>query len=161
MEQINQYLIGTIDDQHFAIPVENISEVIRSVKITKVPEAPPAVLGIIDLGGEMIPVIDLRLQLGLSHREHGITERIIIFTKNNSKAAFLVDEVIDVIQVSRDQIQTKDSIMPGRENMLIGISKYKTHNVLHYHHNFFTQALCDENMQQDSIYQNLNLNQAG
>ncbi len=60
-----QYVTLGIEDEVFAVPVESVLEILDLRKVSRVPEAPPYMLGLIDLRGRSIPVLDLRLKLGL------------------------------------------------------------------------------------------------
>ena len=67
-----------IDNEVFAVAVERVREILDLVPITHLPHAPPYLLGLIDVRGRGVPVIDLRLKLGLAAAQHTLHTRILV-----------------------------------------------------------------------------------
>ena len=93
-ELAGKYLTFTLDREEYGLPVLKVREIIKMLPITAVPQVPPSVKGIINLRGKVIPVIDLRVQLGFDRVEY--TERTSII---------VVDEVSEVVNIMADEIE--------------------------------------------------------
>lgn len=101
---MDSYLFFNLDQYNFALPIDKVDKTIRVVAITELPRAPEIVLGIINLNGNIIPVINLRKKLGLIARPLQLSDKfIIVFTKKNYLALW-VDDIQDVIRVPDNYI---------------------------------------------------------
>jgi len=89
----------------YAFPVEAVQEILRVGTITRVPDAPYPVRGIVNLRGRVIPVVDLRLRLGLATAEPGPAARVLIATLRGRVIGLLVDAVAQVERVDRMQVE--------------------------------------------------------
>lgn len=106
-------VVFTLDDQRYALPLANVKRSIRVVAITPLPEAPPIVLGIIDLGGVVIPVIDIRKRFGHPSRDIRLSDHLIIATTKKRTLALLVDEAKGVVDISPENYAPAEKILPG------------------------------------------------
>lgn len=96
--------------QVYALPVTAVHQLIEMVAITPIPEAPPAIQGVINVHGDIVPVIDLRLRLGLPFKPYQLRTPIILMQANGRALALVVDEVDTVIEVDPADIQTSDGV---------------------------------------------------
>ncbi|HOK39655.1 MAG TPA: chemotaxis protein CheW [bacterium] len=127
-EKIEEELIVTflLEKEEFGFFVDSVNEIIRVPEITKVPGAPNYVNGIISLRNEILPVVDLRVFLGLATKEYSDSTRIIVFTINNVKIGLIVDKVNEVIRITKSIIEPPPAILSGRERkQLKGLAKLK------------------------------------
>ena len=83
----------------FAFPVKAIAEIVRVGTITRVPDAPAAVLGILNLRGRVVPVVDLRIRLGLAAPPPRPDARVLVATLRTRTIGLLVDGVAEVVQL--------------------------------------------------------------
>ena len=107
-------LIGfTVGEERFAIDISEVHEINRFEHINRIPDLPEHVLGVIDLRGVVIPVINLAEKLGISSQ--GVTKdtRIIIAGFNGDKIGILVDSVSEVLRVSINSLEKLPSIIQG------------------------------------------------
>src|SRR5690349_9788083 len=88
----------TLDGHSFGIAVEQVQEVLRSQSRTRVPLAPPAVAGLVNLRGQVLTAIDLRTQLGLPPRE-GAEPMVVVVRVGGEPISLLVDAIGDVVDV--------------------------------------------------------------
>jgi len=106
---ISQYLTFTLGDEHFAIGIEKVREVLDFTTITRVPRMPEHLLGVINLRGNVVPVIDLRLKLEMSAIEKTVDTCIMIVDVDMSgksvNVGMLADSVQEVIDIDPSQIQ--------------------------------------------------------
>lgn len=89
----------------FAFPVDAIQEILRVSTITRVPDAPHAVRGIINLRGRVVPVVDLRVRLGLKAETPGPRSRILVATLRGRVIGLLVDAVEQVVRLDRNRFE--------------------------------------------------------
>ncbi|MDX9789697.1 MAG: chemotaxis protein CheW [Candidatus Kapaibacterium sp.] len=112
-DELLQLVSFNIGEEEFGVDILRIQEIIRLVEITRVPNAPPFVEGVINLRGKVIPVIDLRKRLGLSGIEAGVESRIIVVELDTKIIGFLVDKVNEVLRISKSITEAPPSIIAG------------------------------------------------
>ncbi|MBR0686348.1 chemotaxis protein CheW [Bradyrhizobium manausense] len=78
MAESAQYVTLGVGDERFALPVERVREILQMQPIARMPNAPACFLGMIDVRGQGVPVVDLRLKLGFESGEDTETTRIIV-----------------------------------------------------------------------------------
>jgi purine-binding chemotaxis protein CheW len=91
-------VLFALDGQRYALALERVRRVVRAVAITPLPGAPPIVLGVLDLGGEVIPAVSIRDRFGHPRREVGLSDHLVIATAGKRTVALLVDEVTGVLR---------------------------------------------------------------
>lgn len=92
--------------ENYAMPIEQVREIRTVEKITKVPRSEPFVLGIMNLRGLIIPVIDVKKKLGLDAQgNQGTKQRILVADLGDSLMGLLVDEVEQVIRIPTKEIE--------------------------------------------------------
>jgi purine-binding chemotaxis protein CheW len=104
-EVLRQLLCVRVEGVPYAVPVENVREIVRVRPITPIPRVSSCVRGVISLRGEIIQVIDLRLRLGLAPGAAAKTNRIVVVQAEDGRVAgVLVDEVREVLRASESAI---------------------------------------------------------
>lgn len=103
----------TIDGQRYALHLERVDRVLPMVAVSSLPKAPTVALGVINLHGRVIPVLDIRRRFGLSHREHELTAHILVARTSRRTLALPVDEVLGVEEVEGDTVIPPDAVLPG------------------------------------------------
>ena len=126
------YIIFALDDQHYALSVKSVKNVIRATALTYLSEAPDLVLGLLNLGGDFIPVINIREQFSLPPKNIQVLNRIILAEASSYTVAFIADSVEDVVELTQEPLDQSVDIFPGMEKFLAGISRYHGHSVLIY-----------------------------
>jgi len=101
----SRYCCFVVGSDCFAVASTGVAEVLRDGKITRVPHAPEAVIGIIHLRGRIVPVIDMRRRLGLPAAEASIGGTHLVLSLLDEWYSLLVDEMLDVIEVVDDAIE--------------------------------------------------------
>jgi purine-binding chemotaxis protein CheW len=92
-----QWVVFRLAEHEYALRLENVSEVLRMVAITPLPEAPPWLAGMINLRGRVIAVTDLRLRLGLPAPEPGLNTPIIVVEADGRQLGLIADSVVEVL----------------------------------------------------------------
>ena len=115
-------LVGfEIADEQFGVDILMVQEIIRSAKVTAVPNSPEFVEGVINLRGNIIPVVDLRKRLYLYNEESAnVRAWILILNISDRVVGFIVDQVTHVIKVPEDKVQPPPEIViSGLESQYI------------------------------------------
>jgi len=123
-DQDIMYLTFSSGDEDFGISIIKIREIVAVQKITKLPDTPSYVKGVINLRGKTIPVIDLRLRFGLEEREYDSRTCIIIVELTDSSFGLIVDRVAEVVAIAENDINHQ--IRNGstvNKNYISGIGK--------------------------------------
>lgn len=102
----------TLDGQRYALFLSSVEKVYRSVEITPLPKAPPIVLGIINVRGRIIPVVDMRKRFRLPEREIGPNDQLIIAQTPKLHVALVADRVDGVIEIDDQEIIMTDQVLP-------------------------------------------------
>ncbi len=119
-----QLVSFVIEHEEFGIDILKVQEIIRPVDITRVPNAPAFVEGVINLRGKIVPVIDLRKRFGLPQREHDKDTRIVVVELVEKVVGFMMDAVREVIRVDRSVIEPPPDLAIGIDAHYIkGVAK--------------------------------------
>ena len=125
-----KYVVFQIGEGHYAIPLTEVSQIIRHENVTDVPTAPPFVEGVINIGGEVIPVINLRSRFSLSAAEITRKNRAIIVQRQDSRYGVLVDSVREILDLDENSIAPEAASVFGMKAEFVrGIAKIRD-NVL-------------------------------
>ena len=99
-------LVGfRLDNEDYAIAITKIQEIILMKPITRIPQVPDFIEGLINLRGSVIPIINLRKRFGLPSREVDDETRTIVVNIHDKTVGCIVDAVTQVMRINRDQIQ--------------------------------------------------------
>jgi purine-binding chemotaxis protein CheW len=120
-EGLMQFVGFGIGKERFGVDILAVQEIIRSTEVTPVPNSPSFVEGVINLRGDIIPVIDLRKRLSLYNTDKDIEKNwILILSIGNRIVGFIVDAVTEVLKVPEDAIDPPPGIViAGLENQYI------------------------------------------
>jgi len=112
-DKILQLVSFNIGDEQFGVNILAVQEIIRFMNVTKVPNSPVFVDGVINLRGKVIPIMDLRARMGLDRREHDKSTRIVIVDVNGKIAGFVVDSVSEVLRIPVSLTETPPELATG------------------------------------------------
>lgn len=103
---LRQLVVFQLGDEGFCVDIAKVREINRLVEITKIPQSPEFVEGVINLRGQIIPIIDMRKRFGFSVPEEDSKDnRIMVIETNGSLVGFIVDAVREVLRLSGDVIE--------------------------------------------------------
>jgi purine-binding chemotaxis protein CheW len=111
--ELIQLVSFELDGEEYGIDVLTVREIIRMPSITKMPNTPDYVDGIINLRGTVVPIISLRKRFSLMDQDHDRNSRILVMEVGDSLTGFIVDAVAEVIRISSAEIQPPPSITQG------------------------------------------------
>ncbi len=122
--QILQLVSFLIENEEFGVDILNVQEIIRPVDITRVPNAPAFVEGVINLRGRIVPVVDLRKRFNLPRRERDKNSRIIVVELGDKIVGFMVDAVREVLRVDAGVIEPPPELAIGIDaHYITGVAK--------------------------------------
>jgi purine-binding chemotaxis protein CheW len=123
-EEVLQFVTFTLNKEQYAVDILNVQEINRITDITKVPNSPDYVEGVINLRGKVIPVINLRKKFCFEEKPTDDTSRIIIMEINGITNGLIVDSVSEVLRVPSSIIEPAPPMSSDLSNNFIkGIAK--------------------------------------
>ena len=109
-DPILQWVTFKLDNETYGINVMQVQEVLRYTEIAPVPGAPAYVLGIINLRGNVVTVIDTRQRFGLNNADITDNSRIVIIEADKQVVGILVDSVAEVVYLRQSEIETAPNV---------------------------------------------------
>jgi purine-binding chemotaxis protein CheW len=100
-----QYLVFTLDKKNYALLVSNIKEIIRMQSITKIPNVPNYIKGVINLRGDIVQIIDTRLRLNLDPVEYNKFSVIVVVDVEDTQFGITTDEVKGLYGIKDDEVK--------------------------------------------------------
>ena len=111
--ELLQLVSFKIGSEEFGVDILNVQEINRMITITKVPNSPEFIEGIINLRGRVLPVIHLRVRLGLPKKDFDKDTRIIVVDIDGKTVGFLVDAVSEVLRIPQNITEAPPEIVAG------------------------------------------------
>ncbi|MEG1609993.1 MAG: chemotaxis protein CheW [Bilophila sp.] len=108
-----QLVTFKIADEEFGVDILKVQEIIRMMPITKVPNAPAFVEGVINLRGKVIPVIDMRKRFGMKSCAHDSQTRIKVMDLQGQVVGFVVDAVSEVLRIKESTVEPPPPVVAG------------------------------------------------
>ncbi len=119
-----QFTTFVLDGHLFGVEVETVQEVIRYQAMTRVPLAPGAVGGLINLRGQVITALDLRRRLGMADRPDGVLPMNVVVRTEEGAVSLLVDQIGDVVETDAASFETPpDTVAPAARELIRGAYK--------------------------------------
>ncbi|MGN0408512.1 MAG: chemotaxis protein CheW [Bacteroides sp.] len=100
-----QYIVVKIGNEQYGINIQYIDNIVKNQRITRVPKTQKYYKGVINLRGEIIPVMSIRIKLGLEADEYTDKTRIIIIKVENATIGIIVDQVNEVITLQEEDVE--------------------------------------------------------
>jgi purine-binding chemotaxis protein CheW len=118
--QLVGFIVG---EEEFAIPILSIQEIIKPISCTRVPQIPSYILGVFNLRGSVIPLIDLRARFGLTPQKHTDETRFIVMKSGDDVAGFVIDRLTEAIRMPKKDIGPAPETVSEAETMIDGVGK--------------------------------------
>ncbi|RLA73504.1 MAG: chemotaxis protein CheW [Epsilonproteobacteria bacterium] len=118
--QLVGFIIG---EEEYAIPILSIQEIIKPFSWTRVPQVPKYVMGVFNLRGAVIPLIDLRLKFGLNEQKQNEETRFIVMRDEDDVAGFVIDRLTMAIRIKKTDIGPAPDTVSGDDTMIDGVGK--------------------------------------
>ncbi len=123
LDDVVQLVGFMIGDEEYAIPILSIQEIIKPFSWTRVPQVPGYVLGVFNLRGAVIPLIDLRAKFGLPLRKHSEDTRFIVMRHGDDVAGFVIDRLTMAIRIKKENIGAAPDTLNGDDTIIDGVGK--------------------------------------
>jgi purine-binding chemotaxis protein CheW len=111
----HQLVVFTLDEGRYALYLSAVERILRTVEITPLPKAPEIVLGVVNVQGRIIPVVNIRKRFGLPEREMNLSDQLIIARTSRRAVALVADEVSDVTQIPEEEVVKAEKVVPGMD----------------------------------------------
>lgn len=120
-----QLVVFNTGKEDFGIEIMNVQEIIRMTNITKIPQSPSHIRGIINLRGKIIVVINLNVVMGMESSEHDENTRIIVTSINDTVVGFVVDSVSEVLRLPSSSVEAAPELVSAKidSSYLKGVGK--------------------------------------
>jgi len=126
-----QNVIFKLDNVEYGIDILQVNEIVKLQNITKVPNTPEYVDGVINLRGTVIPIIDLKVKFKLGRKERNEDSRIIVVNVNEKTLGIVVDEVAEVIRINEEQVDDSSTISAHiNDDYIKGVAKVEDRLVI-------------------------------
>jgi purine-binding chemotaxis protein CheW len=126
MSETRQLCTFTLGDFFFGIDVLKVQEIIRHQEMTRVPLAPEAIRGLINLRGQIVTALDLRSRLGLPPRSASLPPTNVVIYTPDGPVSLLVDEIGDVVEVDAAGLtRAPDTVRGAARQVITGVFRLK------------------------------------
>jgi purine-binding chemotaxis protein CheW len=122
-EDIVQLVGFIIGEEEYAVPILAIQEIIKPFSWTRVPQVPPYILGVFNLRGSVIPLIDLRVKFGLTPKKHNDETRFFVLKQGDEVAGFVIDRLTAAIRIKKENIGPAPETINGDDTAIDGVGK--------------------------------------
>lgn len=123
-KDILQLVTFNIGEEEFGMDIMHVKEIIRMMEITKVPKSPEFVDGVINLRGNVVPIIDLRKRFSMAGKDRDKNTRISVVELGGTIVGFVVDSVHEVLRIPTDTVEPPPPVVAGIDSDYIkGVGK--------------------------------------
>jgi len=114
-----QLVTFRLEDEEFGIDIKKVQEINRMIDITKIPNAPSYVEGVVNLRGKIIPIVSLRTKLGFGQTERDKATRIMVVEIDGNILGFIVDSVSEVLRIPGAKIESAPALAGAADSLYI------------------------------------------
>lgn len=129
IKRLNQFLGFSLEGHQYALDLSVVDKIVRVVEVTPLPKGPEIVLGVVNLHGVILPVVNIRKRFGLPERATHLSDQLIIAHTPSRPVALIVEAVSGVVERREQEIVAVEKILPGLE-YIEGIVKFKDGMIL-------------------------------
>lgn len=115
MDTSSRLVVFSLDDQRYALHLTAVEKAVRAVEITPLPKAPDIVFGVVNIRGQIVPVVNMRRRFGLPERDLRLSDQIVIARTSRRTVALVVDAVAGVTELSGKNLVAPEKIVPRME----------------------------------------------
>ena len=117
-----QFLVFRLGDDEFALPIETVDEVANvPAQITRLPKTPKFLEGVINLRGEVLPIVDQRRRFDMPASDVAEGRRVVVVRSERHRAGLIVDSVSEVLRSSRDKIEPAPDLTGQSTRLVNGV----------------------------------------
>lgn len=118
--QLVGFMVG---NEEFAVPILTIQEIIKPIESTRVPHTAPYVIGVFNLRGSVIPLIDLRQKFGYPKQKYTDETRFIVIKSKDQVSGFIIDKLTEALRIKESNIEPIPENMANEDNHIYGVGK--------------------------------------
>lgn len=123
-ENLMKFVTFFLDKEEYGLPISQVQEINRVVEITRVPNCPEHVIGVINLRGKIVPVIELKSRLKIGATDVTKDSRIVVVEHGPKILGLMVDSVAQVLNIASEQIEdAPEEVVKVDENYIKGVGK--------------------------------------
>lgn len=123
-KETKQFIVVKIGSEQYGLDISFVDNIVRMQKITRVPKAQTYFKGIINLRGEIVPVMSIRMKMGLADDEFTDASRIIILKiEEQGTIGIIVDQVKEVVELGAEDIERPSKSSKNENSFICGIGK--------------------------------------
>jgi purine-binding chemotaxis protein CheW len=120
-----QLVVFRLDREEFAVPIAAVREIVRAGDITRIPQAPADVRGVMNLRGRILPVVELRTRLGLPPAELSARSRVLVTEAQSRAIGLLVDSVAEVVKLPESAVvPPPEEILSANAGYVSGVARH-------------------------------------
>jgi len=123
LDDVMQLVGFVVGDEEYTVPILTIQEIIKPIEFTRVPQTPDYVLGVFNLRGSVIPLIDLRMKFGLPAAKQTDEARYIVMKSGDEVAGFVIDRLTEAIRLKKSDIDPAPDTASGEKSIIEGVGK--------------------------------------
>lgn len=112
-----EYLVFRVDSLSIALRVSAVERVFRSVRVSPLPQAPTVVTGVVNVHGDIFPVVSLRKRFGLADREISLSDQFLVTRMSRWRLILMVDSVLEMAAYAPEAIVAANDVLPGLEHV--------------------------------------------
>jgi purine-binding chemotaxis protein CheW len=109
----NEHLLFEVEEQRYAVSAAIVVEVVRAVAITPLPRAPRIILGVVNVRGQLAPVLDLRRRFGWPDRALDAREHLVVLRGPRRALCLRVDRALGLSHLPPDALESPEAVVPG------------------------------------------------
>ncbi len=118
-DQVLQLVTFRLGNEEFGIDIKKVQEINRMIDITKIPNAPSHVEGVVNLRGKIVPIVSLRTKLNFEEVERDKSTRIMVVEIDGCVLGFIVDSVSEVLRIQDPKVEPTPNITGGNDTTYI------------------------------------------
>ena len=119
-----QYVVFKLNEEEYGVEISHVQEITEYKTVTNVPNTPSFIEGIINLRGNIVPIVSIKKRFELSQEEASTDHRVIIINLGSKQVGFIVDDASQVLTMNENQIENPPDLITGIDrDYIIGIGK--------------------------------------
>jgi len=123
IEEVEQVVGFVVGEEEFAVPILSIQEIIKPIEWTRVPFVPDYVLGVFNLRGNVLPLIDLRIKFGAPSAEFDENTRFIVMKIKGEDVAFVIDRLTSALRIPKKNITPPPDTYSNEDEIIAGVGR--------------------------------------
>jgi len=122
MDDVVQLVGFVVGEEEFAVPILSIKEIIKPLEYTRVPKTPSYVLGVFNMRGSVLPLVDLKNKFGMPMTKFNDDTRVIVLKDGDEQVGFVIEELSEAIRIKESNIEPAPE-GSGKDNLIYGVGK--------------------------------------